>query len=93
MADRSPTSNRARDAEAPSLDATVELLRRRRGRNLAILLALIAFVALVYAISVVRIGAGIEASIREREELGLPIPGEEPPAPDATTQPDAETEG
>ncbi len=32
--------------------------RRRRGRNLALFFALLAFVALVYAITIVKIGAG-----------------------------------
>ena len=45
-----------------------EWLRRRRGRNLAILFALFAFVGLVYWVSIVRIGAGIEASMQERQQ-------------------------
>jgi len=35
-----------------------ERRRRRRGRNLALFFALLAFVVLVYAITIVKIGAG-----------------------------------
>ena len=55
--------------------STAEWLRRRRGRNLAILFALIAFVGLVYWISIVRIGAGIEAAVHERQQQEAEQPG------------------
>ena len=39
-------------------DESGDARRRRRGRNLALLFALLAFVVLVYVITVVRMGGG-----------------------------------
>lgn len=36
-----------------------ELLRRRRGRNIAVLIAVFGLAALVYLITVVRLGQGV----------------------------------
>ena len=44
-----------------------EAWRRRRGRNLAILAALVAFVGLIYWITLVRLEAGMEAHEREQQ--------------------------
>lgn len=42
---------------SPSLgEETANLVRRRRARNLALLAALLAFVILVYVVSIVRMG-------------------------------------
>ncbi len=39
-------------------DLKREFLSKRRGRNIALALALVAFVGLVYAVTLVRMGAG-----------------------------------
>lgn len=56
------------DASAGRPAMTEEMLRRRRGRNIAILVALMVLVGLVYWISVVRIGAGIEADLERQQQ-------------------------
>ncbi|MCA8931263.1 MAG: hypothetical protein KDA49_02270, partial [Rhodospirillaceae bacterium] len=60
------------DAEQAGQPMSAEMLRRRRGRNVAILVALMVFAGLIYWISVVRIGAGIEADLerQQQEEQG-----------------------
>lgn len=45
------------DQDTPGIDSA-EYHRRRRGRNLALLAALVAFVALVYAITLVKLKGG-----------------------------------
>ena len=58
-------------AEQAGQPMSAEMLRRRRGRNVAILVALMVFAGLIYWISVVRIGAGIEADLeRQQQEQG-----------------------
>ena len=42
--------------------------RRLRGRNIAVLLALIAFVALIYLITVARLQTGLEATLENQRQ-------------------------
>jgi hypothetical protein len=41
-----------------TIDPKKEFVAKRRGRNIALALALVAFIGLVYAITLVRLGAG-----------------------------------
>ena len=41
-----------------------------RGRNIAVLLALIAFVALIYMVTVARLQTGLEATLENQRQQG-----------------------
>jgi hypothetical protein len=66
---------------APGAEAARErekARRRLRGRNVALLIALIAFVALIYMVSMVRMRAGVEAGLEEeRRQAETPAQVEE----------------
>ena len=47
------------DDQRPGIVLTEEQKRRRRGRSIAIALALAALVALVYAVTIVKLGPGV----------------------------------
>ena len=42
----------------PPVDAEAQKLRRQRGRNIALFLALLAFVGVIYAVTIVKIKMG-----------------------------------
>ena len=44
--------------------------RRLRGRNIAVLFALIAFVALIYLVTVVRLQTGLDATLEREGQRG-----------------------
>ena len=57
--------------------------RRLRGRNIAVLLALIAFVALIYLVTVARLQTGLEATLENQRQQGA--------EPEAMVETDGET--
>jgi hypothetical protein len=51
-------SDEPRNQGAPQTVTPAELVRRRRNRNLAMLVALVAFVVIIYVLSFVKMGGG-----------------------------------